>query len=296
MEVVAVSGAAAQNTNNVAIQEDTLRWRIWATSRLDAIRTMQDPRLRFAALWTMVSQFRINFTEGASASRFGPVQKYFTDFAHKTEQEVVQLGYDAFPDQVIDDAKPEIEQLAKTAGIAGWVAPEELGRRLAKSGKSPISQILDIPLSPIAGLQGVGNTPEAINNFTAAARDMTQVVERFPERTRWQLELFLLEAQHTGAIGEALNEAKAFRNEAADLGKTVHEIGQVVEGLSEQLGQAGEGNPPEYARPAATTGGESSPSHHPGDFGGAGGRTDRESRLCCAGRGRRIQGHDRGTA
>ena len=43
VDIVSVSGTAAQNTRDVAIQEDTLRWRIWATSRIDGCPSPRPP-------------------------------------------------------------------------------------------------------------------------------------------------------------------------------------------------------------------------------------------------------------
>ena len=95
---------------------------------------------------------------------------------------------------------PEIDKMARTVGVAGWFTPQAPEKRRA------LSQLFSVPLSPISGLQGVGNTPEAINRFTDTARDMTRVVDNLPERTRWQVELMLLEAENSAAVAAALKE------------------------------------------------------------------------------------------
>lgn len=242
--IVSTSGDAAREATTTSIREDALRWRILWTSRVESIRTLPDPRLRFAALWTFITQGRIALTEGVGKDRFGPVQHLFIELAQITEEQVVRLGYAAFPDHVIDNARPEIEQIARTGGIAGWFDPAELGRRASARGQSPISQILSIPLSPIAGLQGVGDTPTAINNFTAAAREMTRMAERFPERARWELELLMIEAESSGALARTLDELAAMRKEsaairqqAADLGKTAEGIAGTIDALPAKVGQ-----------------------------------------------------------
>lgn len=201
VNMVTVTGEAARVTEETSVREGSIRWRIMTAGRLDRIRALPDPRLRYAALWTLAVQMRIAFTEGEDSTRFGDQQYRYQDFARACEKNVVELGYRVFPDAVIEQVAPEIEKVAKTGGVAGWFAPEA-----AAPQRGALTELLSVPLSPISGMQGVGDTPAAINRFTDTARDMTRVVENLPERTRWQIELMLLEAEQQGAVAAAIRE------------------------------------------------------------------------------------------
>ena len=226
VNMVTVSAEAAQTTEQMDVREGSIRWRILTASQLDRIHAITDPRVRFAALWTLAVQMRIAFTEGENKTRFGDQQYRYAEFAKAFETTVLDLGYKAFPDDDIRLVIPEIDQMARTVGVSGWFTQQAT----RNSRQGAISQLISVPLSPISGLRGVGDTPAAINEFTQAAREMTRVVNNIPERTRWQTELMLLEAQTSGAVAAALKEFADFRKAIEKLSTNVPEqIHQVLQ-------------------------------------------------------------------
>jgi hypothetical protein len=228
VDAVGVSGIAARDTNDIAVREDSIRWRINVANQIDALRLVLDPRVRFLALWTFTAQLRIGLTEGPGRERFGKVQQGFVEFARNAEAKTVALGYDSFPDAEIDASRPEVDRLAREAGANGWIAPALLGRVKTVQPQSELGKLLSLPLAPISGLQGVGNTPEAINNFADATNQVSGVLQRLPERTRWQAELLLLETASSGAVESVVKEAIAMRQEIDSLKQVVQQLpGQV---------------------------------------------------------------------
>ena len=226
VNTVTVSAEAARTTEQMDVREGSIRWRIMTASQLDRIAAIADPRVRFTALWTFAVQLRIYFTEGENKTRFGDQQTRYIAFAKAFEASVVELGYKAFPDDVVRQTIPEIDQMARSVGVNGWFTQEVT--RNARQGA--ISQLISVPLSPISGLQGVGDTPAAINRFTEAAREMTRVVNNIPERTRWQTELLLLEAQTSGAFAAALKEFADTRKAIEKLStSTAEQVRQILQ-------------------------------------------------------------------
>ncbi len=245
VNMVTVSAEAARLTEDHSVREGSIRWRIYTATQIDRIRSLTDPRMRFAALWTLAAQMRIAFTEYEGPPRFGDQQYRYQDFARAFEKSVQDLGYLIFPESVMQQVTPEIERLARTSGVSGWFTPEATNIQ-----RGPISQLLAVPLSPISGLQGVGDTPAAINRFTDAARDMTRVVDNLPERTRWQIELMMLEAQNHGAVAEALREfseaRKAIERISTELPQQTRELladpklAENIEKIQQLMQMAGE--------------------------------------------------------
>ena len=98
VNMVTVSAEAARLTEQFSVREGSIRWRIMTAGRMDRIRAINDPRVRFAAIWTLAVQMRIAFTEGEDKSRFGDQQYRYEDFARTYEKNVADLAYQAFPE------------------------------------------------------------------------------------------------------------------------------------------------------------------------------------------------------
>ena len=221
-QMVAASAEAAAGTSDRAIQEDSLRWRINAVTRVEAIRAIEDPRLRFVALWTLIEQLQAALTDGFEKDRFGAQHGIYVKALAALNAGVLEVAYAAFPAAVVDQVKPEIAKLATHR------KPAETPSELTAVANSAIAKVMYIPMAPVSGLRGVGDTPAAVNRLTDHAVDLGRMVERLPERTRWQMELFLLEAEETGGVSRALKDAdlaiaemQAFRRDFATLVTTM---------------------------------------------------------------------------
>ena len=213
--MVAVSAEAVRATKDTRVQEASIRWRINTARRIDEVRAVRDPRLRFTSLWTLIVQFRTDLAD-PERERFGDAQKIYEEFASRYEKRVTQLAFDALPDAIVRQVTPEVERLAKSVGVEGWTSPPQ-----GAASRGPLNQIISIPLSPLSGLQGVGDTPAAINHFTETAADMTRVVENIPERARWQFELMLIQAQTGGVLATFRQELEATRAQFQQLTDSV---------------------------------------------------------------------------
>lgn len=203
VQVVAASADAAAATTDRALQEDSLRWRINAIDRVDAIHLIPDPRVRFVALWTLIERLNLSLTTGVDQHRFGPTQAIYVKAVAALQARALEIAYASFPAKLVDQARPEIARVVK--GLKGTESPGEL----TAAANSVVQTFLYIPMAPVSGLRGVGDTPAAINRFTDETAVVGQIVERLPERTRWQTELFLLEAEESGAIARGLKDAEA---------------------------------------------------------------------------------------
>lgn len=226
--IVSVSGDAAAATTDRQIQEDSLRWRINAINRLDVIRAIDDPRLQFVTLWAYIEQLKRSLTKGFGEDRFGPVQGMYVKATDDLDQRVQTLAYQVFPANVVDAAKPEIQKLATDPKVT------EEPNQVMVAANSTLSGILYIPMAPVSGLRGVGDTPAAINRFTDQATDIGKMIERLPERTRWQMELFLLEAEESGAVARSIKDFEAMIAEVREARAEVSKIATTVQQVPER--------------------------------------------------------------
>lgn len=239
VDAVTMSAEATQQTSELRVREDSLQWRINTVTRLDDIKQITDPRSRFAALWTYITQLRYLFTEGPQKTRFGDVQAIYVHAIRSLEARALAVAYEALPNADVERLRPEIEQLARGEGIRAFAASVP-----AVAQQSALGHLISMPLAPISGLQGVSDTPNAINRFTDTAGGIGTIVENLPERARWQVELLLLESQHSGAVADALTQAKTANQQFAQFNATVkqlpdraEQILQNAERMQPQLGE-----------------------------------------------------------
>jgi methyl-accepting chemotaxis protein len=79
-------------------------------------------------------------------------------------------------------------------------------------------------MSPFSAFGGVRDTPSAIQGATDAVSVMTKVINDFPERTRWQIELLLLEMESFGIISNVLHEIREFEKSFNSIAKTAETL------------------------------------------------------------------------
>lgn len=231
-KAIAVSAEAGAKTSDRAIREDSFRWRINVVNQLDAIRLIDDPRLRFIALWVAIEQAKASLGK----DRFGPVQDIYVSAVLALETRAEEVASSAFPPDALAKLRPEV------AALAQKYKPTQRPDEMLVAASDLMSRMLYIPLSPVSGLRGVGDTPGAINKFTEQAGDIGRIIERLPERMRWQTELLLLEAEHTGAVAKALEnlelaiaEVNAMKQEFAKVADAVHKAPEDARAMLQEV-------------------------------------------------------------
>lgn len=232
VDVIALSAKGARETKEARVRIDSLQWRIDTINKLDAIKKISDPRWRFAAIWTYMIQLRIALTEGQQKERFGDVQQVYVAGVSTMERQITATADENIPAETVSRIRPEIEQLARGEGVDAFFSGTA---KLPRSGA--LSSILAVPMAPISGLQGVGDTPAAINRFTDTAGDIGDVVANLPERARWQVEMLLLEAARSPAYEDLLTQAKAINQQADQFNATFKQLPDRAEKMLQQTAQ-----------------------------------------------------------
>ena len=206
--IVGTASEIAARTEDRRVRENTLRWKIAANDAFQDALLESDARLAFVRGWITAVQLRMNMTEGPARESFGENQELAVQTMKEVEASFVELGKQSFSEQTIVDAADDVETLG------GGLSAAAFAGRLS-SPRTPgndIVEILRIPLVPVKALGAVGDTPSAINRFTEATRGTGAIVQQLPEKTRWQMELLLLEMGTTGAVARMLEEVQALRN------------------------------------------------------------------------------------
>ena len=87
----------------------------------------------------------------------------------KFEQEIIALGQQEFSESSIDAARDDIAEMVKLDTAVVLNGSTGTKSIFSSSGRGDLGRILNIPLLPMGSLQGVADTPEAIQQFTHVA-------------------------------------------------------------------------------------------------------------------------------
>jgi hypothetical protein len=268
-EVSGTASTIAANTKDRVVREYTLRWKIAVIPLMSFFVSSPDPRRAFIDAWLCCVTMRRYFAEGGrGAAIFADQQPLAVRAAQALEERIQEVGRRHFGNELIERAKPDIEQHAERYPVTADFAMRGYESRAAPAAsRTTFDTVLGLPLAPFRGFEGVGDTPSAINNFTLAARAFMVAVETLPERVRWQSELLLLEFDSLASITDlrkSLAETSAsfdslsktastlpedvgeemrltldtFADSQDNLRETLEEVQFVVEDLKEVLGRA----------------------------------------------------------
>lgn len=226
MEIIGAASTMAASTPDRTVRERTLRLKINSQAAMDGLLLEEDPRQRFLEAWVLVVRARQYFTSPEGGNTFGSQQPLATEAMRKFEADIIDVGRRYFSEEAVLGAKDEVEQVALRFPVWEVVSrPAGLGVPLPSvPAQGDLSRILQMPLSPFSGLQGVSDTPSAVNRFTDTASALTQVFRRMPERLRWELELFSLDIQSLDSVEEARRRLTQISASFADISDAAKQL------------------------------------------------------------------------
>ncbi len=231
--VVALTSEITAQTDNRLVREACLRLKIRSAASKRQLATQTDPRTAYLEAWIALIQFREYHASGGGQDLFGPFQERIIELADVGLRGLVELGKRHFPPEQIDAAGAEIAELARRDALAGVAIADERGAlqrwtAMDFAGSRTVGRLLAVPMSPISGLQGVGDTPQAIARFAESVVGVGQVVEDLPQVVRWHLELLMYDASD-------LPVAVDLRRDFEQLSGAFVQLAERVDTLPEEL-------------------------------------------------------------
>jgi methyl-accepting chemotaxis protein len=231
-DIAGTAGTIASRTTDRKVRENTLRWKIRAYDMMQTVYMEPDPRIAFLSAWTSAVQLRKYVTEGEGKDLFADQQPLAIETAKQIETDMVNLGRTHFSSECIDTAIDDIEMLAGT-----FVASStSMSERISAAGyqQSDLYRIITLPMLPIRGVHGVADAPGAIMRFTAVTQDFSKIIQQLPERSRWQLELLMLEAESLSTVEKAVRQIE-------ELQENIKRISDIAESMPAQTRKELEG-------------------------------------------------------
>ena len=239
-EIIGTASTIAASTADRAVRERTLRLKIFSQAAMDGLFLEGDPRQKFLEAWILAARARQYFTSPEGESLFGSQQSLAVEVVRKFEQDIIDVGLRHFTADGVSAAKDEVEQLASRVPIRDALyGPAGPGLQLSGvPAQGDLARILQMPLSPFTSLQGVADTPSAVNRFTDVANVLAGVFRRLPERLRWEMELFALETQSLDSVEDARRNLDKIGTSFAGISDAAKQLPESLRGERQALVKA----------------------------------------------------------
>lgn len=227
VDMVGTATAVSSKAEDPKVREACLLIKLRVSRGIEVLRQVQDPRARYVLLWVSLVELRQELTTGVNRNSFGSQQQVVVSAIKQLELAVQDVGRQVLSKERLDAAIDDVEKMAADYAVTlqGSGLNVDINRPLVQARKSSdLDKLLSVPLSPFTGMQGVGDTPSAINNVAHEARFASDVIRRMPEELRWQTELLLVEAEDSGAVSQFLRQMQQFQQIGAKLQQTAQQL------------------------------------------------------------------------
>lgn len=229
-EVAGTAGEIAAATRDRRVREASLLWRIRTIPVAEAAVLIPDPRQALVAMWLLCAEQRQYLVEGRGRTIFGEHQHLAAAAVEALEDRILDVARRYYSDEQVNEALEQVELFAEQSPV---VAIFELYDPLSidqVEEVNAIGSLLSIPLVPFQAVENIGSTAQEIYRVSLTALAFTRMIEKLPERIRWQAELMMLEFES----GDTLTE---LRRSMAEASSSMASFSRTAEALPVSLRQ-----------------------------------------------------------
>jgi hypothetical protein len=228
--LVGICNSIAARATDPKVRESTLRFKIRTIYGLGLVANEEDPRRQYILTWLMFAQSRLNYTVGPAKTGLAEFQGEFVAMLEELEKGLLELGRAHFDPPLIERARADIESLAARYPLtpdprAEWLSAKVVAQT---SPSGSVMKLIQMPISPFTGLQGVADSSTAIQGFTRVAGDFAEIVRQLPRRSRWESEMLLYEL-------DSLESMVALRANMERASRSIESLSRTAESLPEEL-------------------------------------------------------------
>ena len=211
------------------MRKTTLLWRSRQVQALHSVLDQEDPIVSLIDVWALCVRMTNYFEAGEGSSLFAKHQDIAIRTTKELELEIERISKTLLGEEVFLDTHKHIHGFGRANPIQGTFSNMVVYATQIKEGQTNyLTSVISIPMAPFKAIGGVDRTATAINRFTDTARGFSDVVEAFPESTRWQLLLLLYDLEDT-------EMAKSFLASMSEFSQSSTRIADSTEKLPEQL-------------------------------------------------------------
>ena len=200
-EVAGTAATIAADTDDRRLREKALYFKIRTIPAMQAAVGQEDPRGAFLDAWAICIMIHDYADRPRAKALLGDRQPALLELAIEFEQEILEIGRRHFSSRQLELAKREIEAFADGHPLSDRFDFD--ATHLDRSDGNAILSLLTMPMAPMRGMEGIGNTPDAIMHVAALASTVGDIIRYLPVSIRWQVELLLLEMQSLDVVRQA---------------------------------------------------------------------------------------------
>jgi hypothetical protein len=190
-----------------------------------------DPIIAFIETWGLCVRTTQYFEEGHGSRLFGEHQHIIVDSVKRNEAEIERIGRLLLDDKMFDETRRNIHAFAARNPIKDTYSNGVVYATQVRPGEpNPYVDVVTLPLAPFEALRGVDRTALAIDKFSNTAARFADVVEGFPETSKWQMQLLLYDVEET-------EMAKSFLASVSQLSESSARLAETAENLPEEIRQ-----------------------------------------------------------
>ena len=169
-----------------------------AIAQGDALRGLLD-------VWTLCVRMQVYFTSGDGRALFGSNQALAQQAAERCVRDIEHVAETVLPSADVAPARTAVAALAAKYPLRGEFSGGAVRTAVQHpdKGDDVLQSVLSLPLAPFRAFEGVDRGAAAIQEFTAVAARMTNVVQGLPNQARLQSELLLMEAEELDTVRSA---------------------------------------------------------------------------------------------
>ncbi|MHC4757343.1 MAG: hypothetical protein ACYTE8_01675 [Planctomycetota bacterium] len=214
---------------DVRTRNTTLRLRVRIPEALHTMLEHQDPIIAFLETWGLCVRTTQYFESGAGRDLFGEHQKIIIRAAKDNEAEIERIGELFLDNQLFNETKTNLKTFAATNPIQETYSKAIVYATAVKQGEpNPFVETISLPLAPFRAMEGVDRGAIAIDRFTDTAQNFTNVVEKLPETSRWQMQLLFYDLEDTDTIKSIVESTNKISDSSAKLAQTADILPQRI--------------------------------------------------------------------
>jgi hypothetical protein len=214
---------------DVRTRNTILRIRVRVPEALHSMLEHEDPIIAFIETWGLCLRTTQFFESGAGRNFFGEHQDIIIRAAKDNEAEMERIGQLFMNENLLSETRSNIRTFAGANPIKGTYANAVVyATAVKKDEPNPFVETISLPLAPFRAMEGVDRGALAIDRFTDTAQNFTDVVERLPEITKWQMQLLFYDLEETDTIKSMVESTNKISDSSVKLTETAENLPQRI--------------------------------------------------------------------
>ena len=221
-EIDAVDGTRRTKRTNARMQAR-------AIEALHAMTGSDDSIIAFLDTWALLMRIELYYKGGAGSSVHGDQQHLAIEFIDKALENFERIGHLFLGDKEFEELKRGVYRFAVQHPIDGTYSNLIVFATQEKEEEvGVLMKTLSIPMAPIRAMEGVDNTATAIHKVRGSIERFTNVAERMPESTRWQMSILVDDFEES-------QMAQSFLKSVDDFSQSSTRLVEVLDTMPQQM-------------------------------------------------------------